>query len=52
MLRSRNSAAMKAAGITAATKAPAGGRIENGLFVDAAMELVENENPRPDRRAI
>src|SRR6476659_10834742 len=31
-----NSAAMKAAGVTSAMAAPAGGRIENGLFVDAA----------------
>ena len=31
-----NSVALKAAGVTAATQAPAGGRIENGLFVDAA----------------
>ncbi len=42
-----NSAALKAAGITAATQAPAGGRIENGLFVDAAMELVESKIPEP-----
>ena len=40
-----NSAAMKAAGVTAATPAPAGGRIENGLFVDAAMDLVEPKIP-------
>ena len=43
-----NSAALKAAGITAATRAPAGGRIENGLFVDAAMELVDRKIPAPD----
>jgi predicted amidohydrolase YtcJ len=42
-----NSAALKAAGITAATRAPAGGRIENGLFVDAATELVESKIPDP-----
>ena len=42
-----NSAALKAAGITAATKSPAGGRIENGLFVDAAMALVEDRIPDP-----
>jgi predicted amidohydrolase YtcJ len=42
-----NGAAMKAAGITAATPAPSGGRIENGLFVDAAMELVSNAVPPP-----
>jgi predicted amidohydrolase YtcJ len=42
-----NGAAMKAAGITAATPAPSGGRIENGLFVDAAMELVSKAVPPP-----
>lgn len=42
-----NSAALKAAGITAATQAPAGGRIENGLFVDAAMDLVQSKIPEP-----
>jgi len=42
-----NSAALKAAGITSATKAPEGGRIENGLFVDAAMDLVESRIPAP-----
>ena len=42
-----NSAALKAAGITAATRAPAGGQIENGLFVDAAMELVDGKIPPP-----
>src|SRR4051812_16642452 len=40
-----NSAAMKAAGVTAATKAPPGGRIENGLFVDNAMDLVGKAVP-------
>ena len=33
-----NSAAMKAAGVTQATPAPPGGRIENGLFVDNAKD--------------
>ena len=42
-----NSAAMKAAGITPATPSPAGGRIENGLFVDAAMDLVDAKIPPP-----
>ena len=42
-----NSAAMRAAGVTAATPAPPGGRIENGLFVDAAMYLIENQVPAP-----
>ncbi|MES1986390.1 MAG: amidohydrolase family protein [Pseudomonadota bacterium] len=48
-----NSAALKAAGITAATKAPPGGRIEmaagkpSGVFVDAAKSLVERVVPPP-----
>ena len=43
-----NSAAMKAAGVTAATQAPAGGRDPtNGLFVDAARELVDQAIPAP-----
>jgi len=42
-----NSAALKAAGITTATRAPEGGRIENGMFVDAAMNLVEAKIPAP-----
>jgi predicted amidohydrolase YtcJ len=42
-----NSAALRAAGVTAATQSPAGGRIENGLFVDAAMALVEDRIPEP-----
>ena len=46
-----NSAALKATGISAQTKAPAGGRIENGLFVDAATELVESKIPAPDAAA-
>jgi predicted amidohydrolase YtcJ len=47
-----NSAALKAAGITAATKDPVGGKIERdsngnptGLLVDAAMELVSSKVP-------
>jgi predicted amidohydrolase YtcJ len=40
-----NSAALREAGITSATKAPAGGRIENGLFVDKARDLVEGKIP-------
>ncbi len=47
-----NSAAMKAAGITSATKDPAGGRIERGanneptgVFVDNAMSLIERVIP-------
>lgn len=43
-----NSAAMKAAGITADTQAPSGGRIENGLFVDAAQGLVASKVPTSD----
>ena len=48
-----NSAAMKEAGIAASTKSPAGGRIEmagkqpSGIFVDAAMELVQKAVPAP-----
>ncbi|CAN5342153.1 amidohydrolase [soil metagenome] len=48
-----NSAAMRAAGITAGIAAPEGGRIETadgqptGIFVDAAMGLVEQEIPAP-----
>lgn len=51
-----NSAAIRAAGITAATKAPAGGRIElvagkpGGVFVDAAMALIEKALPKPTPR--
>ena len=40
-----NSAALRAAGVTAATPVPAGGRIENGLFVDNAMGLIEAKVP-------
>lgn len=50
-----NTAAMTAAGITAATADPAGGRIERkaggrdpaGVFVDAAMELIASKVPPP-----
>ena len=42
-----NSAAMRMAGVTAATQSPSGGRIENGLFVDNAMELIEQKVPVP-----
>ena len=50
-----NSLALKAAGIDAKTKAPAGGRIEkladgktpSGVFVDLAMGLVEKVVPAP-----
>lgn len=40
-----NSAAIKAAGVSASTQAPSGGRIENGLFVDNAIELVTKAIP-------
>jgi predicted amidohydrolase YtcJ len=46
-----NSVAMREAGITAQSRAPDGGRIErtgnnpNGIFVDAAMPLVEGSIP-------
>jgi predicted amidohydrolase YtcJ len=48
-----NSKAMAQAGITAATKSPAGGRIEiiagkpSGIFVDAASQLVQQHVPVP-----
>ncbi|HUW51929.1 MAG TPA: amidohydrolase [Rhodanobacter sp.] len=49
-----NTAAMKLAGITRATRDPAGGRIERdaagnptGVFVDGAMALVESRIPAP-----
>ena len=42
-----NSSAMQAAGFSVNTVAPQGGRIENGLFVDAAMVLVESKIPAP-----
>jgi predicted amidohydrolase YtcJ len=42
-----NSMAMTAAGVTASTPTPAGGRIENGLFVDNAKALIEKAVPPP-----
>jgi predicted amidohydrolase YtcJ len=42
-----NTAAMQAAGFNLNTQAPQGGRIENGLFVDAAMTLIETRIPPP-----
>ncbi len=48
-----NSAAMAAAKITPASKAPEGGRIEmeggkpSGVFVDAAMSLIDSAKPKP-----
>ncbi|NLR38927.1 amidohydrolase [Novosphingobium sp. ERW19] len=49
-----NSAALKAAGVTAATSDPAGGSIDRapdgaprGVLVDAAMELIEAKVPAP-----
>ncbi|RJF91488.1 amidohydrolase [Sphingomonas cavernae] len=48
-----NSAAMAAAGVTAKTASPAGGRIEKtgaapgGVFVDAAMDLIQKSVPEP-----
>ncbi|MCL6683293.1 amidohydrolase [Sphingomonas alba] len=41
-----NSTAMRAAGVSASTPAPAGGRVENGLFVDNAMDLIEPKIPQ------
>lgn len=52
-----NSAAMRAAGITAKTVSPPGGRIEklpngqpSGVFVDAAMDLITSKMPKPNPR--
>lgn len=48
-----NSRAMQVAGITPTTRSPAGGRIEvsagrpSGVFVDAAMELIDRHRPAP-----
>jgi predicted amidohydrolase YtcJ len=42
-----NSAAMQAAGFALNTQTPSGGRIENGLFVDNAMSLIESRIPAP-----
>ncbi|MBL9069113.1 MAG: amidohydrolase family protein [Sphingopyxis sp.] len=48
-----NTAALNAAKITATTKAPEGGRIEmvagkpSGVFVDAAMGLIDSAKPKP-----
>jgi predicted amidohydrolase YtcJ len=49
-----NTAALRAAGVTAATKDPEGGRVlrdasgePTGVFVDAAMDLVEESMPAP-----
>ena len=42
-----NSAALKAAGITAATQAPPGGEIHDGVFVDNARDLVDQAIPKP-----
>jgi predicted amidohydrolase YtcJ len=40
-----NSAAMRAAGVTAQTAPPPGGRIESGLFVDNARGLIDKAIP-------
>ena len=42
-----NSAAMKAAGVTAQTPAAAGGEIHDGTFVDAAKGLIDKAIPKP-----
>jgi predicted amidohydrolase YtcJ len=42
-----NSAAMRAAGVTAQTPAPAGGEIINGVFVDNAKALINRAIPAP-----
>jgi predicted amidohydrolase YtcJ len=42
-----NSAAMRAAGVTAQTPAPHGGQIINGVFVDNAKALINRAIPAP-----
>ena len=42
-----NSAALREAGVTATTRSPPGGRIEQGLFFDSARDMVENKIPVP-----
>ena len=42
-----NGAALRAAGVTAATRPPAGGAIQDGLFVDAARQLIDPAIPKP-----
>jgi predicted amidohydrolase YtcJ len=42
-----NGVAMTLAGVTIATKAPPGGRIDKGVFVDAAQDLVRRVVPAP-----
>jgi predicted amidohydrolase YtcJ len=42
-----NSAAMKAAGITATTRSPHGGEIHDGVLVDAAKQLADKVIPEP-----
>jgi predicted amidohydrolase YtcJ len=44
-----NGAAMSAAGVTATTRAPAGGEIIDGLFVDNAEPLISRHIPAPDQ---
>ncbi|MFM9977477.1 MAG: amidohydrolase [Sphingomonadaceae bacterium] len=42
-----NAAAMQTAGVTRATVSPPGGRIENGVFIDAAQALIQRAVPEP-----
>ncbi len=42
-----NGAALRAAGVTAATPVPAGGEFHDGLFVDNARSLIDKAVPRP-----
>jgi predicted amidohydrolase YtcJ len=44
-----NSAAMRAAGVTASTPAPPGGEIVNGVFVDNAKALINRAVPAPTK---
>jgi predicted amidohydrolase YtcJ len=42
-----NGAALRSAGVTAATPVPAGGEFHDGLFVDNARSLIDKAVPRP-----
>jgi hypothetical protein len=42
-----NNATLNAAGVTATTRPPPGGEIHDGVFVDAARQLIDNAIPKP-----
>ena len=42
-----NAAAIRAAGVTAKTRSPAGGEVQDGLLVDAARGLIDPAVPKP-----